>query len=106
MWVFWEQKNSDLICCSKTTTLKRLSLLENDHLRFCFKLLQIALARSKLTGRVDRSQTIYPGCYLMFPDTELIRFQATGHQLRVDAHISSSEGLAVRLQLALQYFIK
>ncbi|XP_070186636.1 uncharacterized protein [Littorina saxatilis] len=67
---------------------------------------EIALARSKLTGRVDRSQTIYPGCYLMFPDTELIRFQATGHQLRVDAHISSSEGLAVRLQLALQYFIK
>ena len=82
-----------------------LSILGNTTTDWAW-LSQIALARSKLTGRVERRVTIYPGCHLLFPDTELIRFKGTAHNLLSDLEVSSSEGVVLRLKLSLQYFIK
>ncbi|XP_076445092.1 uncharacterized protein LOC143282998 [Babylonia areolata] len=67
---------------------------------------QMALARSRLTGRVDRERTLYSGCYLLLPDTELITFRASAHHVHSRMEVTSADGLSLGLQLSLQYFIK
>ncbi|KAL8616086.1 hypothetical protein ACOMHN_064636 [Nucella lapillus] len=67
---------------------------------------QMALARSRVTGRVDRGRTLYGGCYVLFPDTELVVFKSTAHHLHSQLGVSSADGLALGLQVSLQYFLK
>ncbi|PVD38516.1 hypothetical protein C0Q70_01131 [Pomacea canaliculata] len=67
---------------------------------------ELALARSYISGRVNRERTYYPGCYLLTPDTDLIRFEGTAHFLDLALSVSTSDRLSFGLNVTLQYFIK
>lgn len=73
---------------------------------FFIFVLQLALARSYISGRVNRERTFYPGCYLLTPDTDLIRFEGTAHFLDLALSVSTSDRLSFGLNVTLQYFIK
>lgn len=71
-----------------------------------FSRLQMALLRNTISGRVDRQRTYYPGCYLLVPGSELIRFRGTAHTLDLTMEVRTSDSQALNLTLSLQYFIK
>nr|KAG5713895.1 hypothetical protein BaRGS_024522 [Batillaria attramentaria] len=67
---------------------------------------ELALAKNRITGRVNRNEVYYPGCYLLTPATELIRFQGTAHILDLKEELRTSDRLPFYLGISLQYFIK
>ena len=67
---------------------------------------QLALAKNRVSGKVNREDVYYPGCYLLTPDIELIRFQGTAHTFSRGLDILTSDKLSFNLELTLQYFIK
>ncbi|PVD39103.1 hypothetical protein C0Q70_01731 [Pomacea canaliculata] len=69
------------------------------------RLRRMALLRNTISGRVDRQRTYYPGCYLLVPGSELIRFRGTAHTLDLTMEVRTSDSLALNLTLSLQYFI-
>ncbi|XP_076455532.1 uncharacterized protein LOC143290122 isoform X2 [Babylonia areolata] len=67
---------------------------------------ELALAKSRVSGKVNRDDVYYPGCHLLTPDVELIRFQGTAHHVEKHLEIFTSDGLPFSLGITLQYFIK
>ncbi|KAK7113030.1 hypothetical protein V1264_012393 [Littorina saxatilis] len=67
---------------------------------------ELALAKNRVTGKVNRDNVYYPGCYLLTPETELLRFKGTAHIVKQKLELYTSDQLTVELGLSLQYFIK
>lgn len=67
---------------------------------------ELALAKNRVSGKVNREDVYYPGCHLLTPDVELIRFQGTAHFVHQNLEIVTSDRLAFTLGISLQYFIK
>ncbi|KAL8607360.1 hypothetical protein ACOMHN_039510 [Nucella lapillus] len=67
---------------------------------------ELALAKSRISGKVNREDVYYPGCHLLTPDTELVRFKGTAHFLEKTVGVFTSDRLSFSMRISLQYFIK
>lgn len=67
---------------------------------------ELALSKSRVTGKVNREDVYYPGCHLLTPDAELVRFKGTAHIVNQNVGIFTSDRLSFSLGISLQYFIK
>ncbi|RUS84307.1 hypothetical protein EGW08_007951 [Elysia chlorotica] len=67
---------------------------------------QYALSKNTWTEAVDYSTVYDGGCYLLAPQDELIRFDATAHFVQQSLDVSDDTGLSIEIDITLQYFLK
>lgn len=67
---------------------------------------EYALSKNSVTETVDYDTVYDGGCYLLRPQDKLIRFDATAHSVQQNLEIVENSGLSIKLDIALQYFLK
>lgn len=67
---------------------------------------EVALSRSRMTHEVNREEVFYPGCYVLGPDTQLIRFQATAHSINKIIEVFTKDTIVIKMGFSLQYFLR
>ncbi|XP_071104083.1 uncharacterized protein [Haliotis cracherodii] len=66
----------------------------------------VALRQSRLTGSVDRNRVLYPGCYVLGPDVDLIYFSSTAHTISAKVSVFTKDKMVIDVDLSLQYFLR
>lgn len=69
-------------------------------------LFQIALAQSKMTNVVDRDKVYYPGCYVLGPDTKLLFFTGSVHNIAEEMSVFTLDTIALTIRYSVHYFIR
>lgn len=67
---------------------------------------EIALKQSKLTNVVDRDTVYYGGCYVLGPDSQLIVFTASVHNVIEDIDVFTLDTISLRIRYAAHYFLR
>lgn len=67
---------------------------------------EIALKQSKLTNVVDRDTVYYPGCYVLGPDTKLLFFTRSVHNIIDQMSVFTLDTIAVTIRYSVHYFIR
>ncbi|XP_067685620.1 uncharacterized protein [Haliotis asinina] len=66
----------------------------------------VALRKSRLTGSVDRNRVLYPGCYVLGPDVDLIYFSSTAHTISATVSVFTKDKMVIDVDISLQYFLR
>ncbi|XP_046542842.1 uncharacterized protein LOC124253170 [Haliotis rubra] len=66
----------------------------------------IALRKSRLTGIVDRNRVLYPGCYVLGPDVDLMYFSSTAHTISATVSVFTEDKMVIDVEVSLQYFLR
>ncbi|XP_045180034.2 uncharacterized protein LOC123539461 isoform X2 [Mercenaria mercenaria] len=67
---------------------------------------QIALKQSKMTNVVDRESVYYPGCYVLGPDTKLLFFTGSVHNIVEEMSVFTVDTITVSIRYSVHYFIR
>lgn len=67
---------------------------------------EIALLKNSVTGVVYRDETYHPGCYILGPDKEFVRFPGSAVFVSVTTEIFTKEKAIITITFHFQYFIK
>ena len=57
-------------------------------------------------GTVDRETVYYPGCYVLGPDTTLVRFDASAHTITETVRVFTLDTIAITMRYSLVYFLR
>jgi len=67
---------------------------------------QVALPQSKMTNVVDREHVFYPGCYVLGPDTTLVRFTASAHTIMEEKRVFTTDTIPITIRYSFVYFLR
>ena len=67
---------------------------------------QLALKQSKMTGAFDRENVYYPGCYVLGPDAQFLKFPGTAQQIDMTMPVFTLDTISIQISFSLQYFLR
>ncbi|XP_021370181.1 uncharacterized protein LOC110461164 isoform X2 [Mizuhopecten yessoensis] len=67
---------------------------------------EIALLKNTFTGAVDRSVTYYPGCYVLGPEREFVKFPGSAVFVSLTEAVFTKDKLEITITFHFQYFIR
>ncbi|KAL4217089.1 hypothetical protein ACF0H5_023545 [Mactra antiquata] len=67
---------------------------------------EIALKQSKMTNVVDRENVYYHGCYVLGPDTNLVKFDASVHNIIEEMSVFTLDTITVTIRYSAHYFLR
>ena len=59
-----------------------------------------------MTNVVDRDMVYYPGCYVLGPDTKLIFFTGSVHNIINEMSVFTLDTIGVTIRYSVHYFIR
>ena len=59
-----------------------------------------------MTGAIDRENVYESGCYILGPDTELVRFPATAQQIDTTMGVFTKDTISISIAFSVQYFLR
>lgn len=67
---------------------------------------ELALKQSKMTGAFDRENVYYPGCYVLGPDAQFLKFPGTAQEIDMTMSVFTLDTISIEISFNLQYFLR